>query len=72
LAHIHKLTGKPVMITEFSFAAGREAGFDLVTNGAQKTLVRDQRRRGECYREFVLRASRLPFIVGTLWFALYD
>ncbi|WP_135556241.1 alpha-amylase family protein [Paenibacillus cymbidii] len=72
LERVHRLTGKPQMITEFSFAAGKEAGFDLVTNGAQKTLVRNQTRRGECYRSFVLRTAELPFMVGTHWFALYD
>ena len=72
LTDIHEITGKPIMITEFSFCAGREAGFLRNTNGAQNVLVRDQKRRGECYRDFVLSAYKLPFIVGTHWFALYD
>ncbi|CAK4840676.1 unnamed protein product [Aphanomyces euteiches] len=72
LAHIHHITGKPIMITEFSFSAGKEAGFDLVTNGAQKVLVRNQARRGECYHQFVTQAAKMPFIIGTHWFALYD
>jgi hypothetical protein len=72
LKRVHEITGKPVMITEFSFCAGREAGFLYNTNGARKVLVRDQKRRGECYDKFVQDALDLPFIVGTHWFALYD
>ncbi|OCT13416.1 hypothetical protein A8709_17550 [Paenibacillus pectinilyticus] len=72
LGRMSEIAGKPVMITEFSFCAGKEAGFDLVTNGAQKVLVRNQARRGECYRAFVTRAAELPYLVGTHWFALYD
>jgi hypothetical protein len=72
LAHVHGVTERPLMITEFSFCAGREAGFGQNTNGAQSVLVKDQKRRAECYREFVSRAARLPFVVGTHWFAYYD
>lgn len=72
LTEMYEITDKPIMITEFSFCAGREAGFLTNTNGAQNVLVKDQKRRGECYRDFVLSAHKLPFIVGTHWFALYD
>ncbi|MCD9020858.1 hypothetical protein [Cohnella silvisoli] len=72
LDRAYGITGKPMMITEFSFGAGRSAGFDLITNGAQLTHVRDQKRRGESYRKFVTQAARLPYMVGSHWFALYD
>ncbi|MBB6729572.1 hypothetical protein [Cohnella zeiphila] len=72
LDRAYELTGRPMMITEFSFGAGRSAGFDLITNGAQLTHVRDQKRRGESYREFVRQAAALPYMLGTHWFALYD
>jgi hypothetical protein len=72
LKFMHGITGKPVMITEFSFCAGREAGFLYNTNGARSVLVRNQVRRGECYKDFVQSAFELPFIVGLHWFALYD
>jgi len=72
LERTYKRMGKPVLITEFSFCAGRSAGYPLSTNGAQHTLVPDQKRRGESYRDFVTRASQLPYMVGTHWFALYD
>ncbi|QJD87008.1 hypothetical protein [Cohnella herbarum] len=72
LNRAYGIAGKPMMITEFSFGAGRSAGFDLITNGAQLTHVRDQKRRGECYRDFVTQAARLPYMIGTHWFSLYD
>jgi hypothetical protein len=60
------------MVTEFSVCAGREAGFLINTNGARSVLVKDQKRRGEVYGNFVTTAFSLPFVVGTHWFALYD
>ncbi|QHW31108.1 hypothetical protein GZH47_09735 [Paenibacillus rhizovicinus] len=72
LQRAHEMTGKPMMVTEFSFCCGQSAGFDLVTNGAQLVNVRDQKRRGECYRAFVTQAAELPYMVGTHWFSLYD
>jgi hypothetical protein len=69
---VYELTGKPLMVTEFSVCAGREAGFLINTNGARSVLVKDQKRRGEVYGNFVTTAFSLPFVVGTHWFALYD
>lgn len=72
LKYISELTNKPIMITEFSFCAGRTAGYPLSTNGARTVLVRDQQRRAETYDQFVREAAKLPFMVGLHWFALYD
>lgn len=72
LAAISERIGIPVMVTEFSFCSGREAGFLQSTNGARNVLVRDQERRGEAYRRFVERAAALPYMIGVHWFALYD
>lgn len=72
LTRIHALSGKPVMITEFSYCAGSQAGFTRITNGAQGVVVRDQARRGECYDGFVRAAFALPYLLGTHWFALHD
>ena len=72
LKHAYEITGKPMMITEFSFCAGRSAGFDLITNGAQLAHVRDQKQRGDSYKHFVKQAASLPYMIGTHWFALYD
>lgn len=72
LAHISRMTNKPMMITEFSICAGSSAGFPLSTNGARAVIVRDQQRRAEAYDRFVREAAALPFMVGLHWFALYD
>jgi hypothetical protein len=72
LESIHNLTGKPMMVTEFSFCAGREAGFLYNTNGARKVIVRNQQRRAEAYDDFVTGAAKLPFMIGAHWFAYYD
>lgn len=72
LAHIHELTGLPLMVTEFSFCAGADSGFLDNTNGARNVLVRTQARRGETYRAFIEEAVSLPYMVGAHWFAMYD
>ncbi|MFC5469027.1 hypothetical protein ACFPPD_09855 [Cohnella suwonensis] len=72
MTDVHELTNKPLMVTEFSFCAGRSAGFLYNTNGARKVIVKDQKRRGEAYKDFVELAASLPYLVGTHWFALYD
>lgn len=72
LERVHEMTGKPIMVTEFCFSVAGEAGFRTVTNGAQRAEVPNQRRRGECYRDFVTEATAKPYIVGMHWFAMYD
>lgn len=72
LDDMHRRTDKPIMITEFSFCAGKTAGFPYSTNGARNVIVRDQTRRAEAYDKFVTEASRLPYMIGTHWFAMYD
>lgn len=71
-AHLHELTGKPIMLTEFAFCAGSRDGFAYNTNGANSVLVANQQRRCELYDKLVRRAAELPFMVGSHWFALYD
>ncbi|WP_308637178.1 beta-galactosidase [Paenibacillus silvisoli] len=72
LTKVSEITGKPVMIGEFSMCAGRQAGYLNSTNGAQNATVRDQKRRAELYAKFVQEAAELPACVGAHWFALYD
>jgi hypothetical protein len=72
LARVSDLTGKPVMVTEFCFCAGRQAGYLSSTNGAQHATVKDQERRGQLYDMFIKEAVALPSCVGAHWFALYD
>lgn len=72
LQRVSELTGKPVMIGEFSICAGRQAGYVNSTNGAQGCIVKDQQRRSELYEQFIRDAVSLPSCVGAHWFALYD
>ncbi|MFD0672588.1 beta-galactosidase [Cohnella sp. GCM10027633] len=72
LTRVSELTGRPVMVTEFSICAGRQAGYLSSTNGAQHATVKDQSRRGQLYDKFIKQAVALPSCVGAHWFALYD
>ena len=72
LAYAHGITKKPMMITEFSYSAGRDAGFLDSNNGSRNVIVKNQARRAESYDKFVRDARTLPFVLGTHWFALFD
>jgi hypothetical protein len=67
-AELYQATGKPIMITEFSFS-----GFPLP--GYKSSLFVDvytQENRGIGYRKYVSQAARAPFIVGMHWFMWMD
>ncbi|MDR1541975.1 MAG: hypothetical protein LBU32_29135 [Clostridiales bacterium] len=72
LEYAYEITKKPMMITEFSYCAGREAGFLESNNGSRNVIVKSQERRAECYGAFVKSARKLPFMLGTHWFAMFD
>ena len=67
-AELYRTTGKPIMITEFSFS-----GFP---HPAHKSLlfvdVYTQENRSIGYRKYVLQAARAPFMVGMHWFMWMD
>jgi hypothetical protein len=67
-AKLYQATGKPLMITEFSFS-----GFP---RPAHKSLlfvnVYTQENRGVGYRKYVLQAAQAPFMVGMHWFMWPD
>jgi len=56
--HVIELTGRPVMVTEFSFRAGPR--------------VPNQAARAKAYADFVLRLASLPEVVGYHWFQWVD
>jgi hypothetical protein len=67
-AELYEATGKPLMITEFSFS-----GF--VAPGHKSELFVDvytQENRGMGYQKYVLQAARTPFMVGMHWFMWMD
>jgi len=67
-AELYEVTGKPLMLTEFSFS-----GFPHPDQ--QSALFVDvytQENRGIGYHKYVLQAARAPFMIGMHWFMWMD
>ncbi|MEK7476945.1 MAG: hypothetical protein AAB152_15080 [Candidatus Coatesbacteria bacterium] len=64
----YEATGKPIMITEYSFSGFAEPGH----RSLQFCDVGSQERRAHGYRKFVSQAARAPFMVGMHWFLWGD
>jgi hypothetical protein len=67
-ANLYKATGKPLMITEFSFSGFPEPGH-------QSFLFVDvytQEHRGLGYAKYVRQAAQAPFVIGMHWFMWMD
>lgn len=69
LDRIHELSGKPIMITEFSFRA-MDSGLPN-TKGAGIT-VQTQKERAEYTKRFIESLMELPYVVGYHWFKYAD
>lgn len=69
LREISEVTGKPVMLTEFSFKAV-DSGLPN-TKGAGDTIA-TQQDRADLYAGYVEDLARLPSCVGFLWFQYRD
>lgn len=65
------LTGRPLMVTEFSWRAEQNGSGNPNTRGAGP-VVKTQRERGEAYAKFVPDHYRLPVVIGTHWFEFQD
>jgi hypothetical protein len=67
-ATLYKATGKPLMITEFSFSGFPSPGqlSDLFVE------VYSQANRGIGYHKYVNQVARAPFMVGMHWFMWSD
>jgi hypothetical protein len=66
---IHKITGKPTMVTEFSFKA-MDSGLPN-TKGAAKPVA-TQQDRAEGFTRYVEALAKLPVCVGFHWFEYRD
>jgi hypothetical protein len=64
-----QITGKPVLITEFSFRAMDSGLPNTVGAGL---IFETQRERAEAYKTFVEKVIETPFIVGCHWFKWHD
>jgi hypothetical protein len=69
LQDIHRLTGRPIMLTEFSFKA-MDSGLPN-TRGAGRP-VETQKDRADRFMGYVHRLIDLPFMVGFHWFEHAD
>ena len=69
LRELHRLTGKPVLLTEFSFKA-MDAGLPN-SRGAGKP-VGTQQERADNFDRYVTALVGLPFVVGYHWFQYFD
>jgi len=69
LQEIHRLTGRPIMLTEFSFKA-MDSGLPN-TRGAGRP-VPTQKDRAEGFTRYVHGLIDLPFMVGFHWFEHAD
>jgi hypothetical protein len=71
LRSLHALTGKPILITEFSWRAMENTSGNRNTRGAEVT-VQTQADRAANYRRFVGALLAEPYIIGAHWFQYYD
>ncbi len=69
LRALHRLSGKPVLLSEFSVRA-RDSKLPNTKGGG--VLVDTQRQRGEWYQQFVGELVLEPYIVGYHWFRWLD
>jgi hypothetical protein len=69
LRQIHEWTGKPILLTEFSFKA-MDSGLPN-TRGAGKPVA-TQQERAEHFDQYVTALLDLPFAVGFHWFEYAD
>lgn len=66
LRQLHEKAGRPLMLSEWSFGTAEEG----LSGGC--ITVKDQKERGEAYRNYVEQTAVLPFVIGTQWFAALD
>ena len=67
-AEFYGATGKPIMITEYSFSGFPEPG----RKSLQFCDVGSQEHRAFGYRKYVTEAAQAPFMVGMHWFLWTD
>jgi agarase len=67
-AELYRATGKPIIITEFSFSGFPQPGH----KSSLFIDVYTQENRGIGYRKYVLHAARAPFMLGMHWFMWQD
>ena len=69
LKKLHATTGRPIMLTEFSFKA-RDSGLPNTRGAGQP--VATQQDRADHFDRYVTGLAELPFVVGYHWFQYSD
>ncbi len=69
LERIHRITGRPVMLTEFSFKA-MDSGLPNTKGAGQP--VGTQKERADSFQGYVEALADIPAVVGYHWFAYTD
>ncbi len=68
---LHKVTGKPILVSEFSFPARLNRSGNS-NKGYEQAEVADDPERGRLYARCLEMLGDLPFVVGCHWFQYYD
>lgn len=68
---LHRLTGKPILVTEFYFCAMENRSGNKNSSSGFAT-VRTQRERAAGFRRNLTAFASLPYVVGAHWFQYYD
>jgi agarase len=69
LGKYHKITKKPLLITEFSYRAKDSSLPNKIGAGV---VVANQEQRGIYYTNFVKRCLQKDYIIGYHWYCYYD
>jgi len=68
---LHRLTGKPVLIGEFYFAASENRSGNRNNHGSFPVAA-SQRQRAVGFRNTLEGLLRTPYVIGADWFQYYD
>jgi hypothetical protein len=68
---LHRLTGKPILITEYYMCAMENRSGNRNTS-ANFPTVQTQRQRAASFRTNLTALARLPFVIGAHWFQYFD
>ena len=68
---LHRLSGKPVLVSEFYAAANENRTGNRNSRGVYP-VVQTQAERAAAARTTLEAVARLPYVVGAEWFQLYD
>jgi hypothetical protein len=68
---LHRLTGKPILVSEFYMAASENRSGNRNSRGVYP-VVATQAERAAAARTTLEAVARLPYVVGAEWFQYYD